>query len=82
VHTKRGWAIEDYNNEHGARNFLLILLYPLILLSIVTLINVHIPYEWMVDLLCFGGIISWVSLVVYFQIIAPGMYASRIEEEE
>lgn len=82
VKTKEGWAIEDYNEEFGARNFLLILLYPPILIGILTLVEKYTPYEWIIDSFCFGGVVSWLMLVLYLNIIAPARYAERILEEE
>ena len=82
VKTKHEWTIDDYRNKHGARNFLIILLYFGIILCIFTLITDYMPYQWLFDLLCFGSITSWVSLVAYLQIVAPEKYARQIDEED
>ena len=82
VKTKKGWAIDDYNEEFGARNFLLILLYIPILIGIVNLAVKYAPYEWIIDFFCFGGVVLWAMLGFYLLIIAPVRYAERILEEE
>jgi hypothetical protein len=82
VKTKRGWAFDDYNEEFGGRNFLLMLLYPLILMGIYNMVDKYNPYEWVLDFLCNAGLLTWVMLVMYLNIFAPEKYADQIVEEE